>query len=55
MDRYAKESSVETEVFALKVPVAALLSPEQIAKAIKTAGTSDFDVILVPGLLRGDA
>lgn len=55
VEHYAKESSVETEVLALKVPVAALLSPEQIARTIKTAGTRDFDLILVPGLMRGDA
>jgi dihydropteroate synthase-like protein len=55
VERYAKESSVETEVLTLNVAVAALLSPEQIAKAIKTAGTSDCDMILVPGLMRGDA
>jgi dihydropteroate synthase-like protein len=54
VERYAKESSVETEVFALKVPVAALLSPQQIAQAIKEECISDFDVILVPGLIRGD-
>jgi dihydropteroate synthase-like protein len=54
VERYAKESSVETEVLALKVPVAALLSPEQIAKAIKKNRARDFDVILVPGLIRGD-
>jgi dihydropteroate synthase-like protein len=54
VEQYAKESSVETEVFALKVPVAALLSPQQIAKAIKTTRAGDFDVILVPGLIRGD-
>jgi dihydropteroate synthase-like protein len=53
--RYAEESSVETEVFALKVPVAALLSPEQIAKALKSKRVRDFEVILVPGLVRGDA
>jgi dihydropteroate synthase-like protein len=52
--RYAEESSVETEVLALKVPVAALLSPEQIAKAIKKTDARGFDVILVPGLIRGD-
>ena len=54
VERYAKESSVETEVLALKVPVAALLSPEQIAKTIKKTRHRDFDVILVPGLIRGD-
>lgn len=55
MEDYAKESSVETSVFAVKVPVAALMSPEQIAKALKKAGVKGFDVVLVPGLMRGDA
>jgi dihydropteroate synthase-like protein len=54
VERYAEESSVETEVFALKVPVAALLSPQQIAQAIKEERVNDFDMILVPGLIRGD-
>jgi dihydropteroate synthase-like protein len=52
---YAKESSVETSVLALKVPVAALLSPQQIVKFLKKMRAEDFDVILVPGLMRGDA
>jgi dihydropteroate synthase-like protein len=51
---YAKESSVETEVLALKVPVAALLNPKQIAEALKKTAVEDFEVILVPGLVRGD-
>jgi dihydropteroate synthase-like protein len=51
---YAKESNVETHVFALKVPVAALLSPQQIAKALKKSAAQGFDLILVPGLMRGD-
>jgi dihydropteroate synthase-like protein len=55
VEDYAKESSVETSVFAVKVPVAALLSPERIAKALKKAGVKGFDVVLVPGLMRGDA
>jgi dihydropteroate synthase-like protein len=52
--RYAKESSVETEVLVLKVPVAALLTPEQIAKVLKKTCAEGFDMILVPGLVRGD-
>ena len=55
VERYAKESNIETSVFALKVPVAALLAPEQIFKALKKEGVQDFDVILIPGLIRGDA
>jgi dihydropteroate synthase-like protein len=54
VERYAKESSVETSVLALKSPVAALLSPEKIAEALKKTRTRDFDVILIPGLIRGD-
>ncbi len=52
--RYAKESSVETETVALKIPVAALLTPKTIAKALKDVDIKGFDVILVPGLVRGD-
>ena len=55
VESYAKKSNVETEVFALKVPVAALLSVKQIEKALKKAGIQGFDLILVPGLMRGDA
>jgi len=51
---YAKESSVETEVLALKVPVAALLTSANIAKVLKKTDVQDFEVILVPGLIRGD-
>ena len=54
VERYANKSNVESHVFVLKVPVAALLSPEQIAKALKKADAQGFDVILVPGLMRGD-
>jgi dihydropteroate synthase-like protein len=52
--RYAQNSSVETEVLALKVPVAALLTPTYIANALKKVSSRDFDVVLVPGLIRGD-
>ena len=51
---YAKESSVETEVLALKVPVAALLTSVNIAEVLKKTDVQDFEVILVPGLIRGD-
>ncbi|MEM3615127.1 MAG: dihydropteroate synthase-like protein [Candidatus Methanomethylicia archaeon] len=53
--RYAGESSVETEVLALKVPVAALLNVEYIAMELKKLDLKDFDIILIPGLVRGDA
>jgi dihydropteroate synthase-like protein len=52
--RYAKESTVETRVLVLTVPVAALLSPEQIEKSLRKTDTQDLDMILVPGLIRGN-
>ncbi len=52
--RCAKESSIETETLALKMAVAALLTPQAIADALKTKKLADFNMILVPGLVRGD-
>jgi dihydropteroate synthase-like protein len=51
---YAKESKIETEVFPMKVQVAAFLSPESIAKTLGDKSLDGFDSILVPGLIRGD-
>ena len=52
--RYAQETSVNTETVALKIPVAALLTPETIVKALENINVKDFDMILAPGLIRGD-
>ena len=52
--RYAKESSIDTQTLALKMAVAALLTPQTIANALKTTKPTDFNMILVPGLVRGD-
>ncbi len=54
VEHYAKESVVETQVLALKVPVAAFLSPQTINGALKKVDLNNFDLILVPGLIRGD-
>lgn len=51
---YAKESGVETEVVAMKLAVAAFLTPKTIAEELKKAQLKDFNMILVPGLVRGD-
>jgi len=51
---HAKKSDVKTEVLALNVSVAALLSPRYIAREIKKLDLNGFDMILVPGLIRGD-
>ncbi len=52
--RCAKESSIETETLALKMAVAALLTPQAIADSLKTKKLEGFNMILVPGLVRGD-
>ena len=54
VNRYAQESSIETTVLALKVPVAALLTPKYIAQEIIEEDLRNFDMILVPGLIPGD-
>jgi dihydropteroate synthase-like protein len=51
---YAKECPIETEVLALKTAVAAFLNPQIIATELKALNLSGVDVILVPGLIRGD-
>ncbi len=53
VEHFAKESEVETAVLALKVPVAAFLTPQIISDALTKA--KNFDLILVPGLIQGDA
>jgi dihydropteroate synthase-like protein len=53
--QFAKQSSVETEVLALKVPVAAFLTPQTINQALKQTSLEGVDMVLVPGLMRGDA
>jgi len=52
--RYAQQSSVETETLALNVQVAALLKMPNIARELEKLDISGVDVILVPGLIRGD-
>jgi dihydropteroate synthase-like protein len=52
--RYSKESNINTEVVALKISVAALLTPETIIKCLVNMNLAGFDKILVPGLVRGD-
>jgi len=52
--RYAQQSSFETEVLTLPVQVAALLKMPNIARELKKQGIHGVDVVLVPGLIRGD-
>ncbi len=51
---YIEDAKIDIEVLALKVPVAAFLTPELISKAIKEKNLIDYDLIFVPGLMRGD-
>jgi len=51
---YAQKSKVKTQILALKSPIAAFLTPENITRVLKEEKTKDFDVILVPGLVRGN-
>jgi dihydropteroate synthase-like protein len=52
--RHAQGSKVEVDIRVLKIAVAALLTPETIAAELKRAKLMGFDMILVPGLVRGD-
>ena len=54
VERYSKESHVQTKVIALKVPVAAFLTSRQIIEAFNSLNLKQYDLILVPGLIRGD-
>ncbi len=54
VERYAKESHVETDVLALNVAVAAFLTPKAIVEALKESDLRGYALILTPGLVRGD-
>jgi dihydropteroate synthase-like protein len=54
VEKHAFESSNEIEVLALPVSVAALLTPSQIAQEIQKRNIMGFDLILVPGLVKGN-
>jgi dihydropteroate synthase-like protein len=54
VERYSKESHVQTKVIALKVPVAAFLTSRQVIEALKSVNLKQYDLVLVPGLIRGD-
>ena len=55
VERYAKESSIETKVLSLPVSVAAFLTPKFIAEELRERNLSGYDLILLPGAVRGDA
>jgi dihydropteroate synthase-like protein len=51
---YARQDNVETEVVALNFPVAAFLNSETITAGLKNRDLKGVDMILTPGLSRGD-
>ena len=52
--RYASVSSHEVDVHALPVSVAAFITPEYAAREMSQPWVSGYDMILVPGTVRGD-
>ena len=54
VERYARESLVETTVSALNVAIAAFLTPKTISEALKKSDWKGYDLILTPGLVNGD-
>jgi dihydropteroate synthase-like protein len=54
VERYVRASRVDADVIALDMPVAALLTPNYIARALKRIPTEQYDLVLVPGMVTGD-
>lgn len=52
--RYASGSSHEVDVHALPVSVAAFITPEYAARELSQPWVAGYDMILVPGTVRGD-
>ena len=48
-----RKSKVEVDVFTLPIPVAALITPAYAAKKLAEAGLKSYDLILMPGSIRG--
>jgi len=55
VEGYVKQSQIETHVLALKVAVAAFLTPKTISEALRKTDLKGYDLILIPGLVCGDA
>ncbi len=54
VEHYSKQLGTESEIAELPVPVASLLTPEYIARSLRTMNLTGFDLILTPGLVKGD-
>ncbi|MGQ9468293.1 MAG: dihydropteroate synthase-like protein [Nitrososphaerales archaeon] len=53
--KYADESNVEFKVEDLPMSVASLLTPRYILRELKARKVEGFDMIMIPGLISGDA
>jgi dihydropteroate synthase-like protein len=53
--RHALQSKTDYSVVALPVSVASLLTPEAISRFLVTIDLKGYDMIMIPGLVRGDA
>lgn len=52
--KYAAESQLKIEVVALPFAVAALMTSRYIARQLRHMGLRGFEMVLVPGLVKGD-
>jgi len=51
---YTQQTDIDTKIVVLNVPVAAFLNSETILAGLKNYNLSGIDMILTPGLSRGD-
>ncbi|MEM2123677.1 MAG: DUF6513 domain-containing protein, partial [Candidatus Bathyarchaeia archaeon] len=54
VERFSRDSRVESGVFSLPIQVASLMNAAYIAGRIRDYPLQGFDLILVPGLVKGD-
>ncbi len=52
--QYISKSRVDADVLALPVSVAAFITPEYAAESLKKVETESYDIILMPGSVKGD-
>jgi dihydropteroate synthase-like protein len=54
VEKYVTDNNLPAEVISLPVEVAALMSPQYVARLLGSNNVSRFDKILLPGLIPGD-
>jgi dihydropteroate synthase-like protein len=54
VEKYVTDNKLPAEVISLPVEVAALMSPQYVARMLRSNEISRFDKILLPGLIPGD-